>query len=132
MQAILMFAILMAVQLMIDSLGPHSREFRLWNATAYSAAATVFGIGCVAMAVFAAGAFNSALVVRATVAWAAAVTVLLFVINVLASALVDKTADALGISDRLLAAVLGTLAGLALNPLASRLREWAQRRGATA
>jgi hypothetical protein len=128
MQAVLVFAILMGAQLTVDSFGPHSRQFQLWNQIAFNAAADIFGVGCLAMAVFAAGTFNSALVVRATVAWAAAVAVLLFVINVLASALVDKLADAIGIGDRLLAATFGTIAGLALNPLASRLRNWAQTR----
>lgn len=132
-QGVLVFALLIVADTLFGLLaGPQSPEVHWWKVIVYDSTATILGMGCFAMAIFAAGAFNSALIVRATVAWTAAVAVLLFVINVLTSAAVDQLSAWLGISDRLIAATLGTGAGLVLSPLAKRLNDWARRRTATA
>jgi hypothetical protein len=132
-QAVLVMTILIAADTAFKFVaGPQSREVNWSMSIVYDVLAIVFGTGCFAMAVFAAGAFNSTLIVRATLAWSAAVAVLLFVINVLASALADQFSNWLGISDRFAAAALGTLAGLALSPVAKWLNSWARRRTATA
>jgi hypothetical protein len=131
-QGVLVFAILIVADTAFGLLvGSDSRQLHWWRDIIYDCIATILGMGCFAMAIFAAGAFNSALIVRATVAWTAIVAVIVFVINVLASAGVDDLAEQLRINDRLLAAALGTAAGLALNPVAAFLRNWARRKGGT-
>jgi hypothetical protein len=129
MQAVLVFGILFVVNALMDAAAvAHSHEFHWWKAIVQNLLAGFFGTGCLAMAVFAAGAFNSALIVRATVASAVVVAAVLFVINVLTTAFVDQLSEWMGLSDRLLVATLGTTAGLALTPFANWFREWATRK----
>ena len=87
----------------------------------------IAGCGSLAMAVFSAGAFNPSFVVRSTLAYGAAISLLLFALNIITSALVDIAVGALGLSDRLVAAALGTVAGLLLEPVAKILRRLLER-----
>jgi hypothetical protein len=65
MQAVLVFGILFAVTAMLDaSVVVQSRELRSFETIAVNILAAIFGLGSLGMAVFAAGAFNSTLIVR--------------------------------------------------------------------
>lgn len=93
--------------------------------------AIVFNVGAAAviltflfLAIFRAGAVNPDLIVRRTLVYAGAAALLLGVLNVIQSVLVDTAVDAFGIDDRLVAAVLGTAAGLAFEPLTRRLKRF--------
>jgi hypothetical protein len=128
MQAVLVFGILFVAHALLEAAGLiRSPELRSVETIGYNMLAAAFGLGSLGMAVFAAGAFNSTLIVRRTVATAALVAAILFVANVLTSAFVDELSDWIGLSDRLLTATLGTLAGLALTPFTTWFRVWATR-----
>jgi hypothetical protein len=125
LQMVLVFAVLYVVALSLraslESAGAGENAGALVR-IGYNVLAAIGGVGCLAMAVFSAGAFNPSLVVRSTVIYGAAFSLLLFALNVITSALVDAATDAFGLSDRFVAATLGAIAGLLLEPLAKGLR----------
>ncbi len=120
------YVVTLALLLLLESagVGPASRPYL---AIGYSMVLAIAGAGSLAMAVFGAGAFNPALVMRSTVIYGAAISLLLFALNVITGALVDVAAGALGIGDRLVAATLGAIAGLLLEPVARSLRRLSDR-----
>jgi hypothetical protein len=96
----------------------------------YLALCVPLGIGgcaSLAMAVFGAGAVNPTLVLRSTVVYGAAISLLLFALNVITSVLVDSATKAFGLSDRFVAATLGALAGVLLQPFAKAIRNVLER-----
>ena len=132
LQAVLFFAmayIVASTLMMLLRAAGLGLEARSWVFVAYSVFLAIGGCGSMAMAVFGAGAFNPSFVVRSTVVYGAAIGLLLFTLNVITSVLVDTAADAFGLSDRLVAATLGAIAGLLLEPLARALRRLLERVG---
>jgi hypothetical protein len=125
LQTAVIFVVLNLIALGLSQLldAADAGEARAYVAIVYYATASVACCGSVAMGVFGAGAVNPGLVVRATLIYGAATTLLLFVLNVIVSVAVDWAADALGVSDRVAAAALGSLAGLLLEPFAAALRK---------
>jgi len=130
LQSVLVFAMMYIVSSALMALlkaGGVGIEARSWVFIVYSIVLAIGGCGSMAMAVFGAGAFNPSLAVRSTVVYGAAISLLLFALNVIASVLVDTAADAFGLSDRLVAATLGAIAGLLLEPVAKGLRRLLER-----
>lgn len=121
-----MFLVSFALQSLLRSAGV-GVEVRSWIYVAYCVPLGLGGCSCLALAVFGAGAINPSLVLRSTVIYGAAISVLLFALNVIVSVLVDSATHAFGLSDRFVAATLGALAGLLLEPLARTLRSFANR-----
>ena len=132
LQAVLFFAmayLVVSILMMLLRAAGVGPEARSWVFVAYSILLAIGGCGSMAMAVFGAGAFNPSLVVKSTVVYGAAISLLLFALNVTTSALVDGAADVLGLNDRLVAATLGAIAGLLLEPVARSLRRLVERLG---
>jgi hypothetical protein len=122
----MLYLIALAVNQLLDSSG--AQALRPYVAIGYNLVAAVAACGSLMMAVFGAGAVNPSLVVRTTVAYGAAITMLLSLLNVIVSVLVDSAVGALGLSDRLISAIFGALAGLMLEPVANWLRFLLERR----
>ena len=125
LQMVLVFAVLLVVAQSLSayvSSAGGGENARAAIVVGNNLLAAIGGAGSLAMAVFRAGAVNPGLVVRTTVVYGATISVLLFALNVIVSVLVDRAADVLGLSDRVVAATLGALAGLAIEPLARRMR----------
>jgi hypothetical protein len=132
LQTVLVFAMMYLVVSMLMTLlraAGVGEEARSWVFIAYSVLLAIGGCGSMAMAVFGAGAFNPSLVVRGTVVYGASISLLLFALNVITSIAIDSATDAFGLSDRVVAATLGALAGLLLEPVARTLRHLLERLG---
>lgn len=130
LQTAIVFAMLHAVMISLMALlraggvGPDEQAYVF---VAYRILQAVGVCGSLAMAVFGAGAFNPSFVVRSTVVYGAAISLLLFAINVISSVAVDAAVGVLGLNDRFVAATLGAIAGLLLEPLAKFLRQVLER-----
>lgn len=118
--AVLMNVLTFTLNMLFASAG--MSEARSWLMIAHNAVLGLACSACIGMAVFAAGAVNPSLIVRATVIYGLAAALLLFLLNVILSETVEDAATALGISDRLAAAALGSIAGLALDNVVQLLR----------
>jgi hypothetical protein len=88
-----------------------------WNFTLAVIASSFMAIG-----VFRAGAIHPGLIVRRTIVYGIATWLLLFALEVVLHAGVDVIKERLGISDRFIAAVFGTIIGLLFAPLAKRIK----------
>jgi hypothetical protein len=123
-----MFFVSSILQSLLRSAGV-GLEARAWVYVAYCVPLGVGGVVSIAMTVFGAGAVNPSLVVKSTVVYGTTISLLLFALNVISSLLVDSVTHAFGLNDRLVAATLGALAGLLLEPLAKVLRRLLERAG---
>ena len=121
-----MFFAIYALLSLLQSAGAGA-EARSWLYVVLCVPLGIGGCASLAMAVFGAGAVNPTLVLRSTVVYGATIGLLLFVLNVIASVAVDSATNAFGLNDRLVAATLGALAGLLLEPLAKVLRALLER-----
>lgn len=130
LQLALTFAVLRIVQIALQAflgMADAGENARAAISIGYNVLSAIAGVGCLGMAVFGAGAFNPSLVVRSTVVYGAAISLLLFALNVITSFLVDSAVDAFGLDDRIVAATLGALAGLLVEPIARALRRLLER-----
>ncbi len=121
-----MFLAIYALLSWLESAGV-KLETRAWVYVGLCVPLGIGGCASLAMAVFSAGAVNPSLVLRATVVYGAAISLLLFALNVITSVLVDSATNAFGLSDRLVAATFGALAGALLEPFARMLRRFLER-----
>lgn len=133
LQTAIAYAVLSAVFIPLTALlraGGADQDTQAYVFIAYRILQAIAVCGSLAMAVFGAGAFNPSFVVRSTVVYGAAISLLLFALNVISSVAVDTAVDALGLNDRLVAATLGAIAGLLLEPLARFFRRILERAAA--
>jgi hypothetical protein len=120
MHMVTVFAVMYLVRATLVPLlriGGVDQEIRAYVAVVYNMILALAGCGSLAMAVFSAGAFNADFVLRRTLAYGAVIALLLFVLNVILSVAVESAANAVGLSDRLVVATLGTTAGILFEPL---------------
>jgi hypothetical protein len=130
LQTAIVFAMLHAVLISLMALlrgAGASQDEQAYVLVGYRILQAIGVCGSLGMAVFGAGAFNPSLVLRSTVVYGAAISLLLFVLNVISSVVVDIAVGALGLNDRLIAATLGAIAGLLLEPLARYFRRTLER-----
>lgn len=121
-----LFIMISALMALLRAAGV-SDDARAYVFIAYRVMLAIAGCGSLAMAVFSAGAFNPSFVVRGTVVYGAAVSLLLFALNIITSIAIDSATEAFGLSDRFVAATLGAIAGLLLEPVARTLRHLLER-----
>jgi hypothetical protein len=84
-------------------------------------------VGGIVGAVFYAGAINPALVIRKTLVFGATAGALLFAFAIVQALIADALVDFFGVTDRLASAFMGTLLGLAFEPLRKRVERLLKR-----
>jgi hypothetical protein len=107
-----------------ESLTPYGRSVMQLVFSIVSGLAMVV---CFAAAVFYAGAFSPALIVRKTLVYGATVTLLLFLFAVGEIYIAHSLIHALHVNDRFASAILGAIFGLAFHPLKHRIEHFLKR-----
>jgi hypothetical protein len=132
-QGVLAFLILWIIGIALRQLiGSDASGAGLWLRIAVGYVSAIMLVVAFAIGIFRAGAVSPDLVLRATFIYGLLATVLLLALHAILDFALDDVAEALGLSDRIVAALMGAMLALALEPLAhwlrSRMRAHAQRR----
>lgn len=125
LQTALSFALLSLIAMVLSALLTleGARHLRAYVAIPFNFTAAAVVVGCMAMAIFHAGAVSPELIIRRTLIYGLAVAIVMFVLEMGLHFLVDVTEEYFEISGKLVAAAFGALAGLAFEPVAHRIRK---------